>query len=334
MKVNVKLSLLLAFSLTVNLVYSQTGTITNISVQPHTDGSGMLDVNFDLSGEADSYNILMEVSFDAGNTYIPIPTTYLSGDMQSVSPGSRHVVWDGYGSFPDEFSAQTRIKIIATTDGGGNGEPGTGVTDIDGNFYPSVFIGNQEWMAENLKTTKYHNGTPIDYPGSDNTAWQNNTTGAYAWYNNDINSDEIFGGLYNWYAVNTGNLCPTGWKVPSDNDWKYLEGVVDSQFGINDPEWDKSDWRGYDVSLNLKSSSGWELEGNGLDEFGFSALPGGRRATNGNFSDLGARGFWWSNTDDEADNALRRIIRYNLNTSFRGTYDKEGGYAVRCIRIN
>jgi len=95
-------------------LFAQTGTITNISVQPRTDGSGMIDVHFDLSGEAASYNVLMEVSFDAGNTYTPIPTTYLSGDLQGVSPGSRHVVWDGYGSFPGEYSEDARVKVMAS----------------------------------------------------------------------------------------------------------------------------------------------------------------------------------------------------------------------------
>jgi len=93
-------------------LFAQTGTITNISVQPRTDGSGMIDVHFNLSGAADSYNILMEVSFDAGDTYTPIPTTYLSGDLQGVSPGSRQVVWDGYGSFPGEYSGETIVKIF------------------------------------------------------------------------------------------------------------------------------------------------------------------------------------------------------------------------------
>lgn len=98
-------------------VYTQTGTITNISVQPRTDGSGMVDVYFDLSGEAVSYNILIEVSFDAGANYTPIPTSFLSGDLTAVSPGSRHVLWDGYESFPDEYSTQTRLKITATHQG-------------------------------------------------------------------------------------------------------------------------------------------------------------------------------------------------------------------------
>ena len=105
------------FFITLFQANAQTGTINNISVQPRTDGSGMVDVHFNLSGEADSYNILMEVSFDAGNTYTPIPINYLSGDLQGVNPGSRHVVWDGYGSFPNEFSTQTRLKITAIPQG-------------------------------------------------------------------------------------------------------------------------------------------------------------------------------------------------------------------------
>jgi len=104
------------------------------------------------------------------------------------------------------------------------------VTDIDGNVYRTVQIGNQVWMAENLKTTKYPDGTSISYPGADNTAWQNNTTGAYAWYNNDISWKDSYGALYNWHAVNSDKgLCPPGWHVPSDAEWTQLVDYVVSQ---------------------------------------------------------------------------------------------------------
>ena len=95
---------------------SQSGNITNIAVQPRTDGSGMVDVFFDLIGEADSYNILIEGSFDGGDIYIPVPVAFLSGDVSGTSPGSRHLVWDGYGSFPNQYSLQAKLKIIASSE--------------------------------------------------------------------------------------------------------------------------------------------------------------------------------------------------------------------------
>jgi uncharacterized protein (TIGR02145 family) len=110
--------------------------------------------------------------------------------------------------------------------------PGTpSVKDMDGNTYNTVLIGTQCWMKENLKTTKYRNGAFIEYPGSNNAAWENNTSGAYAWYNNETGWKEKYGALYNWFAVDTAsngnkNICPTGWHVPSDAEWTIMEDYL------------------------------------------------------------------------------------------------------------
>ena len=103
------------------------------------------------------------------------------------------------------------------------------VTDADGNVYRTIVIGEQEWMADNLRTGKYNDGTAIDSPATNGT-WASNTTGAYCFYNGNIsNFYNLNGALYNWRAVNRGNLCPTGWRVPSDEDWltliEYLGGA-------------------------------------------------------------------------------------------------------------
>ena len=104
-----------------------------------------------------------------------------------------------------------------------NGEDPTTVTDIEGNVYATVIVGEQEWMAENLRTTRYNNGAQIEFPGDDFAEWLNNTTGAYAWYNNDeATFKNTYGALYNFPAVNNGNLCPAGWRVPSVDDWNTL----------------------------------------------------------------------------------------------------------------
>ena len=95
------------------------------------------------------------------------------------------------------------------------------VLDIDGNIYHTVIIGNQIWLAENLKTTKYNDGTPVSLV-TDNTGWINLSTPGYCWYDNDITNRETYGALYNWYAVQTGKLCPKGWHVPSDAEWTVL----------------------------------------------------------------------------------------------------------------
>ena len=210
---------------------------------------------------------------------------------------------------------------------------GDGVTDIDGNEYPTVIIGDQEWMAENLKTTKYNDGREIPN-ATGNLDWKNLNTGAYAWYNNDYDEfGAVYGALYNWYAVETGNLCPEGWRVPGDKDWKILEGTVDSEYNVGHSEWDGTGWRGKDAGKRLKAVKGWNEEGNGTDDHGFSALPGGSRfGSNGRFDFIHNYGNWWTATESYGNNAWRQRLYNNNNTSNRYNYTKQNGYSVRCLR--
>ena len=214
-------------------------------------------------------------------------------------------------------------------------EPEIGsVIDKDGNVYKSVIIGNYEWMAENLKTITYNNGTKIpNITGS--IEWTKLNSGAYCWYNNGEGNATIYGALYNWYAVNTGNLCPDGWRVPSDEEWKYLEGYVDNEYAIDDEIWNKTGLRGFDIAMGLKARSGWDRDGNGLDHFGFSALPGGERLSgDGRFFLLGFNGFWWTCDEDKTNEnkALYRGLIYAYDQMMRYTHDKTFGFSVRCIR--
>jgi uncharacterized protein (TIGR02145 family) len=116
----------------------------------------------------------------------------------------------------------------------GNTPAGETVTDADGNVYHTVQIGNQVWMVENLRTTKYNDNSPIT-PVSDNAVWGTLTTEAYCWYNNDeATNKNTYGALYNWYVLNTGKLCPTGWHVPSQAEWETLISSLGG--GIASPE--------------------------------------------------------------------------------------------------
>jgi uncharacterized protein (TIGR02145 family) len=194
-------------------------------------------------------------------------------------------------------------------------QPNT-VTDIDGNEYKTVTIGSQVWMAENLKTTKYNTGTSIPNVAI-NTDWSNLTSGAYAWYqNNETSYKSEYGGMYNWYAVNTGSLCPTGWRVPTDADWTQLTDFVGSNPGTK-----------------LKAKSGWVDSGNGTDDYGFSALPGGYRY-DGIFLALGNHGYWWSSNQLDATNAGGRSMHYDLGSVAGDNYNKKGGFNVRCVKAN
>ncbi len=202
------------------------------------------------------------------------------------------------------------------------------VTDYDGNIYNTVTIGSQIWMKENLKTTHYNDGAPIQLV-TNNSTWANMTSGAYSYYNNNTDFGNTYGAFYNWYAVNTGKLCPTGWHVPTDGEWYTLEHYVDPT--INDP--DATGWRGTNGGTKLKASNGWNSAGNGTDDYGFSALPGGDRGSDtGACYDLGYNGTWWSSTLYDATNVWSRNLNYGLGSVLRYYDPVEEGVSVRCLK--
>jgi len=206
------------------------------------------------------------------------------------------------------------------------------IKDIDGNVYKTVVIGKYKWMAENLRTTTFNNGTEIPLVKG-NSNWSGLSSAGYCWYDDNKSNANIYGALYNWYAVTTGNLCPRGWRVPSDEEWKYLEGYVDSLYKIGDQIWNKSGLRGYDAGTRLKAASGWKLSGNGTDNFGFSALPAGERLNSFNNSG-GSCGFWWSCTEVSSSDAWYRCMIYGFDYISRDIHPKKMGFSVRCIKDN
>ena len=211
-------------------------------------------------------------------------------------------------------------------------DTGTGagsVTDADGNIYRTVMIGNQEWMAENLRTTRYSDGTPIENPGADNPAWATNRNGAYSWYGNDKDSfGKKYGGLYNWHAVNTGKLCPAGWRVPSDEEWTKVNRHLAVNAGGRMKAAGTSEWDGANPDA--------------ANDTGFDALPGGVRvhslsgmitsASGGFFFHEGRTGRWWTSCASSSANALHRSIHAGSGSIFRSHSPKGNGYSVRCIR--
>ncbi len=225
------------------------------------------------------------------------------------------------------------------------------ITDIDGNNYNTVTIGSQVWMAENLRVARYNTAIPIA-GGLSDAEWGSATDGAYAVYPHSnvdgLNSEEevleAYGALYNWHAVETGNLCPTGWRVPTDADWTQLEdhlannydtitgGIylkscrqVDSPLGGDCATTEHPRWNSHDQY--------------GIDFFGFSGLPGGLRYGSGSFYDFGVGAYWWSSTFDGSSPVGRRIYyatpTYGTNRWVFGATsldDKERGYSIRCIK--
>jgi uncharacterized protein (TIGR02145 family) len=222
--------------------------------------------------------------------------------------------------------------------------PGTPtVTDSDGNIYNTVLIGNQCWMRENLKTTKYRNGTPIEN-STVNSEWQSNTSGAYAWYNNDISWKDSYGALYNWHAINnTNGLCPIGWHIPSDEEWSQLvyylayQGFPNSNQTIGAGNALKSCRQvnsplGGDCSTSEHPRWTQNSAQYGFNEFDFSGLPGGGRYFNGEFSAIGSHGAWWSSTEDNFLDVWYRSLYYSQGYISRYVGLKSLGFSVRCLK--
>jgi len=197
------------------------------------------------------------------------------------------------------------------------------ITDEDGNVYTSVIIGTQEWMLENLRTTKYSDGTAIPNV-TDGDEWSDLETGAWSYNDNDSQYEAAYGKLYNWYAVETGKLCPTGWHVPTDEEWTMLTDYLNTAY-LN-----TSGHSGTE-GTDLKATSGWSSSGNGTDDYGWNGLPGGSRDHSGNFSVVGYYSYFWSSSHSYGDYAWYRGLAYdNVNVSSGGSY-KGNGFSVRCL---
>ncbi len=294
-----------------------------------------------LTGQFDAINwalgpyfIMIELDADGGTDYLlfgvmellHVPYAFHASSLTLTSPnGTRYGV--GVDNDGNLFTFLVEEPPCPET-----------VIDADGNTYYTLWLAERCWMAENLKTTKYRDGSPIDYPGTNNSAWENNTTGAYAWYNSDISNKDLYGALYNWYAVdNTKALCPVGWRVPTNEDWNALPDFIpglDHLKGnklkscrqVNSP-------LGGDCNTNLHPR--WNEHGThyGTDEYGFSGLPGGRRVSTGNYQEIGSFGWWRTSTEISGNNYGRWLGSGSGSIGNQPLIPKNQGLSVRCIKI-
>jgi uncharacterized protein (TIGR02145 family) len=196
--------------------------------------------------------------------------------------------------------------------------------DQQGNLYKTITIGGKEWMTENLKTTIYRNGDPI--PNVTNTSqWASTTDGGWCYYNNNAQFDCPYGKMYNWYTVSDPrNVCPTGWHVPSSDEWTSLasyvgignEGIAGGQL--------KSTGTQYWLDFNLGATN----------ETGFSGLPGGSRNNNGTFNYIGQLGYWWTASEGDLDFqfAFFRYLSSQSGEVNEGSSSKKLGMSIRCVR--
>jgi uncharacterized protein (TIGR02145 family) len=211
--------------------------------------------------------------------------------------------------------------------------PAGTVTDVEGITYNAIKIGTQILMAENLRTTHLKYGLPIPLAIGRNE-WFSRGTPAHCWYNNDSSSYYAkYGALYNWYAVNTGNLCPTGWHVPSDEEWRTL---IDNLGGISVAG----------GKMKETGTTSWIEKNEGAsNKSGFTGLPGGYRWYDSGFEGLGVQGGWWSSTEIIESEYNRNSliwekhyyggIIYLTNNSTAcniGASVQNTGRSVRCIK--
>jgi len=193
------------------------------------------------------------------------------------------------------------------------------VTDIDGNVYHTVTIGTQTWMVENLKTTKYNDGTSIPVI-SDGYQWTSMTTPGYCWANNDSNNKDLYGGMYNFYAVNTNMLAPVGWHVPTESDWSVLTAYSGGSSAAGSILKETGTVHWYSPNLSATNTTG------------FTALPGGYRSiASGDFINFGTRAMLWSSSESNELGGRYVIENYTTNTDF-SYQSKSFGFSVRCIK--
>ena len=288
-----------------------TTAISNITTTTASSGVSIIDdgssVNLSLGicwSTSPNPTISNSKTIDSGfGTYVFKITGLSAGTTYYVRAYSTNKIGTSYGN-------QITFTTIPPS-----------ITDNDGNTYNTLTISTQVWLKENLKTTKYNDGTAIPLV-TNNTVWAALITPAYCWYNNDIATNKnTYGALYNWYTVNTGKLCPSGWHVPSTTEWVTLTSALTA--GGQLKEVGTTHWLSPNTGANNKS--------------GFTALPGGHRFhDDGLFTDIGYQGSWWSSTEVTAGtlrtNAHSFDVSWQSAIEFYTQNPKGSGLSVRCVK--
>ena len=290
--------------------------VLNITASTATSGGNITyDGGGSITGRGVCWSITPEPDLNDSFTSDGTGSATFPSTMTNLAPATTYYVrayaknsaWTVYG---EQLSFTTKLA------------------DADGNLYNTVKIGTQLWMTENLRVTKLNDNTPIPEV-TDNTLWIDSSDPAYSWYFNDIANKPTYGALYNWYAVNSGKLCPTGWHVPTDNEFSILEqslGMTTDQLNL----WGS---RGTDQGTQLKNSTGWDEGGNGTNSSGFSALPGGYRfGATGDFNLLTTITYWWTSSEHDAERGWYRRLDSSSTTVYRASTSKIGGKYIRCLK--
>ena len=285
----------------------------------------------DFSAQPTTGNVPFTVEFNDESSYGINSWNWDFGDGNTSTDENPSNLYLAEGKYTvtlivtNYYSSDTAVKAeyINAVPAGGGGEPCPGIPNItwQGQVYHTVKIGAQCWLRENLN-------------------WE---TGNSWCAEDDPANCEIYGRLYDWETMMNGDLssnsvpsgvqgiCPDGWHIPSDNEWKILEGSVDSQFPVGDSVWDLFDNRGYDVGTKLKSTTGWPENAIATNESGFSVLPGGYR-DEGYYAGVGISAWLWSATQSSNNGSWYRAF-WKINAqSFRDDSTKVYGMSARCLK--
>ncbi len=281
---------------------------------------------------------------DNGGYPVSETGVYWGINPNPISSGTRFSLGSQMGSFSGEMvdlnigSTYYAVAFAVTTAGESVGEersykvpePVLGsITDArDQEVYGTVIIGEQVWMSENLRASKYTDGTPIPYI-ADAAGWVANSGAGYAWYNNDPEEAEK-GAFYNWYVTENENICPVGWHVPIEKEWLELETYLgmDTAVALTDG------FRGANVGGMLKTTTLWDSPNTGAtNEVGFSSKPTGRIGQDGTFLYQKEVGYYWGSDDNGPGNLPIRRLLYNIEGGVsRSTVLKEFGLSIRCVK--
>jgi uncharacterized protein (TIGR02145 family) len=302
-------------SLAYNTSTSGITTTTTLSFITSTSGFIYGNISFNGGASVSSRGFVYSTSSNPtlSNTVFAIfGTGDFSGTLTGLSPNTTYYV-RAYATnrvgtaYGNEVSFTTLPPL----------PPLPPVIDIDGNTYNTVQIGNQVWMSENLKTSRYRNGGLIPNVTMDNT-WANLTTGAWSYYNNDETNNAIYGKLYNWYTTLGDTLCPAGWHVPTNTEWLTLNLYL--RYGVGG---------GFLSGTLMKKNDALWITNTGNNATGFSGLPGGIRESDGEFRLIGYEASFWSAT---VGNGIAAGYINLSDIAFIRDNLKLNGYSVRCLR--
>ncbi|HAQ18209.1 MAG TPA: hypothetical protein DCR40_03130 [Prolixibacteraceae bacterium] len=307
-----------------NITFPAVG-IYHVSTQKEDGSLSFKAICLQINGsDIDIQYIGTEINFSVKNATVGKTMSYAQGDILNCSAfsGKNNTI------IADSPTA-TKVYSVEFYE----------CKDSENNNYPIVKVGTQWWMAKNLQSTKYNNGTSIPHV-TDTTVWEHLKTPGYCWHdNNQATYGNTYGALYNWYTVNTGKLCPVGWHVPSDAEWTTLKKyLINNGYGYGGS--------GDDIAKSMAATTNWYsttftgCPGNepaSNNSTGFSGLPGGIREYNGDFYITGDAGFWWSSTEVPSFSAWYFVLGRAESHFLGGEEDycyayKEFGFSVRCVR--